>query len=172
MEHHHVRWENQLFLWWFSIAMSNYQRVGGSVPLALAFLTFPSAWSLRYNELHLGSASCSLSTHPIIAGCLGGFAVNHSHFSWISISFWRGSTCGTWEINGARSFHPVPSSPCSATGYQCLWRSTLPNFLRNERTIEGWLPRSMWKPVADQDDSLPWKNMIYSTSFSQLQASK
>jgi hypothetical protein len=27
MEHHHVSWVNQLFLWPFSIAMLNYQRV-------------------------------------------------------------------------------------------------------------------------------------------------
>ena len=27
MENHHFQWENPLFLWWFSIAMLNYQRV-------------------------------------------------------------------------------------------------------------------------------------------------
>jgi hypothetical protein len=27
MENHHVQWENPLFLWPFSIAMLNYQRV-------------------------------------------------------------------------------------------------------------------------------------------------
>ena len=27
MEHHHFKWENPLFLWQFSIAMLNYQRV-------------------------------------------------------------------------------------------------------------------------------------------------
>ena len=32
MENHHFQWENPLFLWSFSIAMLNYQRVYGSKP--------------------------------------------------------------------------------------------------------------------------------------------
>jgi hypothetical protein len=33
MENHHFQWENPLFLWPFSIAMLNYQRVGGRFAL-------------------------------------------------------------------------------------------------------------------------------------------
>jgi hypothetical protein len=33
MENHHFSWENSLFLWPFSIAMLNYQRVSPYIPM-------------------------------------------------------------------------------------------------------------------------------------------
>ena len=36
MENHHVQWENSLFLWPFSIAILNYQRVHGIASLGMA----------------------------------------------------------------------------------------------------------------------------------------
>ena len=36
MENHHFQWENPLFLWPFSIAMLNYQRVSGAMKIRLA----------------------------------------------------------------------------------------------------------------------------------------
>ena len=36
MEHHYFKWVNQLFLWQFSIAMLNYQRVDKFCPTSMA----------------------------------------------------------------------------------------------------------------------------------------
>ena len=46
MENHHFIWENPLFLWWFSIATLNYQRVGGRWHIRA---TRPSARGLKIN---------------------------------------------------------------------------------------------------------------------------